>query len=131
MSATGTSTSTTRVDVAEDGEARGEWSIGESDQRSLSQSKAFSSEVETGSRRENASNQESRAPFRFNRNGKGSRITSRTGPAVRPGIEANIPACRGGSPKVNEKDVIILAIRSRIRKTANGQANPCHSAHRT
>jgi hypothetical protein len=39
--------------------------------RSLS--KAFSSEVETGSRQENASNQESRAPFRFNRNGQGSR----------------------------------------------------------
>jgi len=32
----------------------------------------FSSEGETGSRQENASNQESRAPFRFNRNGKGS-----------------------------------------------------------
>jgi formylglycine-generating enzyme required for sulfatase activity len=29
--------------------------------------------VETGSRQENASNQESRASFRFNRNGKGSR----------------------------------------------------------
>jgi catechol 2,3-dioxygenase-like lactoylglutathione lyase family enzyme len=28
--------------------------------------------VDTGSRQENASNQESRAPFRFNRNGKGS-----------------------------------------------------------
>jgi hypothetical protein len=27
--------------------------------------------VETGSRQENASNQESRAPFRFYRNGKG------------------------------------------------------------
>src|ERR1700674_4404780 len=34
--------------------------------------RAFSSEVGTGSREENASNQESRAPFRFNRNGKGS-----------------------------------------------------------
>src|ERR1035438_2658438 len=34
-------------------------------------SRAFSSEVETGSRQENVSNQESRAPFRFNRNGKG------------------------------------------------------------
>src|SRR6185312_16214061 len=34
--------------------------------------RAFSSEVETGSREENASKQESRAPFRFNRNGKGS-----------------------------------------------------------
>jgi hypothetical protein len=32
--------------------------------------RAFSSEVDTGSRQENASNQESRAPFRFNRNGK-------------------------------------------------------------
>src|SRR5258706_12791126 len=30
---------------------------------------AFSSEVETGSRQENASNQESRTPFRFYRNG--------------------------------------------------------------
>jgi TorA-specific chaperone len=34
--------------------------------------RAFSSEVDTGSRKENASNQESRAPFRFNRNGKSS-----------------------------------------------------------
>ena len=34
---------------------------------------AFSSEVDSGSRKENASKQESRAPFRFNRNGKGSR----------------------------------------------------------
>jgi hypothetical protein len=31
--------------------------------------KAFSSEVETGSRQENASNQESRAPLRFHRSG--------------------------------------------------------------
>ena len=38
---------------------------------------AFSSEVDTGSRQENASNQESRAPFRFNRNGKGSSLTAR------------------------------------------------------
>ena len=37
--------------------------------------RAFSSEVETGSRQENASNQESRAPFRFNRNGNGSRMS--------------------------------------------------------
>jgi flagellar L-ring protein FlgH len=36
--------------------------------------KAFSSEVGTGSREENASNQESRARFRFNRNGKGYRL---------------------------------------------------------
>jgi hypothetical protein len=53
---------------------------------------AFSSEslprtrsgVETGSRQENASNQESGAPFRFNRNGKGSRagpLSSILGPA--------------------------------------------------
>jgi tripartite-type tricarboxylate transporter receptor subunit TctC len=34
--------------------------------------RAFSSEVETGSRQVNASNQQSRAPFRFRRNGKGS-----------------------------------------------------------
>src|SRR5665647_3734313 len=35
-------------------------------------SRASSSEVDTGSRQENASNQEAGAPFRFNRNGKGS-----------------------------------------------------------
>src|SRR5947199_10764812 len=43
--------------------------------------RAFSSEVETGSRQENASNQESRAPFRFHRNGKGS-----SGPITRRGF---------------------------------------------
>jgi hypothetical protein len=35
-------------------------------------SRAFSSEVDTGSREENASKQKDRARFRFNRNGKGS-----------------------------------------------------------
>jgi NitT/TauT family transport system ATP-binding protein len=34
--------------------------------------RAVSSEADTGSRQENVSNQESRAPFRFNRNGKSS-----------------------------------------------------------
>src|SRR6266436_7719945 len=38
----------------------------------MSNTKAFSSEVGTGSREENASNKESRAPFRSCRNGKGS-----------------------------------------------------------
>jgi hypothetical protein len=37
-----------------------------------SRSGAFSSEVGTGSRQENASNQKFRAPFRFHRNGRGS-----------------------------------------------------------
>ncbi|PAY10432.1 hypothetical protein CK489_07860 [Bradyrhizobium sp. UFLA03-84] len=40
--------------------------------RSRRPPRAFSSEVDTGSREENASQQESRAPFRFHRNGKGS-----------------------------------------------------------
>ncbi|MBR1276353.1 DUF1127 domain-containing protein [Bradyrhizobium sp. AUGA SZCCT0283] len=38
-----------------------------------SATRAFSSEVGTGSRQENASNQKSGAPFRFNRNGEDSR----------------------------------------------------------
>jgi len=38
-----------------------------------SDARAFSSEVETGSRQDNASNQKSRPPFRFYRNGNGSR----------------------------------------------------------
>src|SRR5712691_11822389 len=40
-------------------------------------SRAFSSEVDTGSREENASKQKDRAPFRFHRNGKGSRPLER------------------------------------------------------
>src|SRR5438552_9431807 len=40
----------------------------------LSRSRAFSSEVDTGSREENASKQKDRAPFRFHRNGKGSSL---------------------------------------------------------
>src|SRR4030088_3090854 len=38
--------------------------------RSLLDIRAFSSEVDSGSRKENASKQETRVPFRFNRNGK-------------------------------------------------------------
>src|ERR1700678_1075863 len=38
--------------------------------------RAFSSEVDTGSREENASNKELEPPFRFHRNGKGSTATS-------------------------------------------------------
>jgi len=38
-----------------------------------SATRAFSSEVRTGSRQENASNQKSGAPFRLNRSGEGSR----------------------------------------------------------
>jgi len=45
----------------------------------MAYNRAFSSEVETGSRQENASNQESGAPFRFNRNGKGSSISRWSG----------------------------------------------------
>jgi hypothetical protein len=39
---------------------------------SSNEARAFSSEVDTGSREENASKQKPRAPFRFHRNGKGS-----------------------------------------------------------
>ena len=38
--------------------------------------RAFSSEVDTGSREENASKQKPGAPFRFHRNGKGSRLAT-------------------------------------------------------
>src|SRR5881227_3759096 len=41
---------------------------------------AFSSEVETGSRQENASNQKSRAPFRFHRNGALERFPAKWKP---------------------------------------------------
>ncbi|QOZ14513.1 hypothetical protein XI02_05270 [Bradyrhizobium sp. CCBAU 21365] len=43
--------------------------------------RAFSSEVAPGSREENTSKQESRAPFRFYRNGKGSCRASLRHPA--------------------------------------------------
>jgi O-antigen/teichoic acid export membrane protein len=50
--------------------------------------RAFSSEVDTGSREENASKQESRAPFRFYRNGKGSSShrLSRLHRIINPGV---------------------------------------------
>jgi hypothetical protein len=41
--------------------------------------RAFSSEVDTGSRQENASNIETELPFRFNRNGRGSGKQERIG----------------------------------------------------
>src|SRR6266849_2308307 len=51
--------------------------------------------VETGSRQENASNQESRAPFRFYRNGKGSGVA----PEITSGDDANAgDASAGDSP---------------------------------
>src|SRR6202048_1013077 len=53
--------------------------------------RAFSSEVETGARQENASNQESRAPFRFNRNGKGSREQGRRGRACSVRAMLSVP----------------------------------------
>jgi hypothetical protein len=43
-------------------------------QVTLCETRAFSSEVDTGSREENASKQKDRAPFRFHRNGKGSAL---------------------------------------------------------
>src|SRR5438045_3953205 len=53
--------------------------------------RAFSSEVDAGSRQENASKQESRAPFRFRRNGKGSghhRLRSLTADQLTKSLEA-------------------------------------------
>jgi hypothetical protein len=40
--------------------------------REVDLARAFSSEVDTGSRKENASKQQAGAPFRFHRNGNGS-----------------------------------------------------------
>ncbi|MBR0823954.1 hypothetical protein JQ596_00305 [Bradyrhizobium manausense] len=45
---------------------------------------AFSSEVDTGSRQENASKQESRAPFQSHWNGKGSSSTDTIGATLQP-----------------------------------------------
>ncbi|OMI14381.1 hypothetical protein BSN85_05680 [Bradyrhizobium brasilense] len=68
--------------------------------------KAFSSEVDPGSREENASKQESRAPFRCNRNGKGSGHRSvisrktrrrREMPAPRPWSAGPARDCGAGS----------------------------------
>ena len=54
--------------------------------RGLDSNKAFSSEVDSGSREENASKQKDRASFRFNRNGKGSRHTTGTQHALWKGV---------------------------------------------
>ncbi|QOZ34216.1 hypothetical protein XH92_23235 [Bradyrhizobium sp. CCBAU 53421] len=50
----------------------------ESGYRRRCRGRALSSEVETGSRKENASKRDSRAPFRFHRNGNGSSRPSAT-----------------------------------------------------
>src|ERR1700723_1955533 len=57
-------------------------------------SRAFSSEVDTGSREENASKQKSRAPFRFYRNGKGSRAGWILIESVRPAAHFTSPIGR-------------------------------------
>src|SRR5258706_10927399 len=63
--------------------------------------RAFSSEVETGSRQENASNQESRAPFRFYRNGKGR--PARTRPTLRR-AEQHLARAAGLKPQKCQAD---------------------------
>src|SRR5262245_46717529 len=50
---------------------------------SCAHARAFSSEVDTGSREENASIEKSRAPSRFHRDGKGSRAAASHGGARR------------------------------------------------
>ena len=56
--------------------------------------RAFSSEVEPGSRKENASKQEARAPFRFNQDGKGSShaVTSASASVT------SLSHCKRGAP---------------------------------
>jgi hypothetical protein len=70
----------------------------------------FSSEVEAGSRQENASNQQSRAPFRFHRNGKGSR--------------------RHRTHTFRQKAVSILAARGTFRQFERTQAKFLPSVRR-
>ena len=92
---------------------------------------AFSSEVETGSRQENASKQESRAPFRFHRNGKG---LARAIPVAQLGerrrdelvqflVGLVLPRLRGAKG---------LEIRSRrivLKQHVSGQASAGRSSH--
>jgi hypothetical protein len=54
--------------------------------------RAFSSEVDTGSREENASNKEAEPPFRFNRNG-GSGMLGRCFGIVNPGAAVRRQGC--------------------------------------
>jgi hypothetical protein len=72
-------------------------------------SRAFSSEVETGSRQENAPNQESRSPFRINRNGA-------------PGAAAL--AVQAGLPGRREKSGTALALPIEIASHAIGLWTP-------
>src|SRR5438093_13202575 len=62
---------------------------------------AFSSEVETGSRQENASNQKSRAPFRFHRNGKGSSAPPVALGAMRTLMAGKAHRCGRKRPEAN------------------------------
>jgi multidrug resistance efflux pump len=74
--------------------------------------RAFPGEVETGSRHENASNQESGAPFRFNRNGKDSELEESLG------AELELRACEGARARADPG----TTRRNRVSAIATGLA---------
>jgi len=96
--------------------------------------RAFSSEVATGSRQENASNEESRAPFRFYRNGKGSvaraklrgdRRTAACKPRYRLArYAAGICLLLLGSAAADARSLEIITERGALTLCANPNALP-------
>src|ERR1700733_12911432 len=103
-------------------------------------SRAFSSEVDTGSREENASKQESRAPFQFYRNGKGSSgLFIRNGPSlgqIRPGTVAVRRTTMNSTLSLAELDDRIAVLRDNLRQlveqaaAASGSQNEERAADR-
>ena len=78
--------------------------------------RAFSSEVDTGSREENASKQESRAPFRFHRNGNSSGLSDVPPRRAEPPIRRREPV---RDPEQSEdSDRQIAEMLKRLARTA-------------
>jgi hypothetical protein len=89
------------------------WDVAQADTR------AFSREVETGLRQENASNHESGGPVRLNRNENGSRRPSRP---VHPGEESRMRRTEGAHhprpPENREREREVRAALARLARSA-------------
>src|SRR5436853_5012544 len=94
--------------------ARAFWSevdTGSREENALKQKdRAFWSEVDTVSREENASKQKDRVPFRFNRNGKGS------------SAKATVASGSRASAEGSAADALFLEVFQRARMAGNRRA---------
>ena len=82
--------------------------------------------MDTGSRQENASNQESRAPFRFNRNGKGSSRTEQWGTHLTNIIVNTYAGPASGAPYEMWREELCRAFCGLDVQPSDGGNIDCH-----